>query len=83
MRVAEAEKIKKRYQDKLKSKDAIAAGYVLGEIIQGDGGGAVRGMAEAKRLTEKERYELERAEAIIKSKVIDDLECFRAPEKNQ
>lgn len=79
LKVAEAERIKKRYEDRLNVKDGLAAGYVIGKLLTGDVRGATQGAAEAKRLTQKERYELEQADAVLKSKVINDLECFRKP----
>jgi hypothetical protein len=79
LKVAEAERIKKRYEDRLSVKDGLAAGYVIGKLLSGDLRGASQSAAEAKRLTQKERYELEQADAVLKSKVINDLECFRKP----
>ena len=77
MRVAEAEKIRERYTKKLKEKEAVFAVAALGKLLSGDAKGAGRISAKGNNLTAKERYELEEADAFLKGKIIDDLECFK------
>lgn len=77
MRVAEAKKIKKRYEEKLKAKQGFVIGAVLGSLLKGDSKSAAGIAVAGGVLTKKESYELEKADAFLKGKMIDDLECFK------
>jgi curved DNA-binding protein CbpA len=80
MRVAEAEKIKERYEKKLKAKEIFIVGAALGSLLKGDKKTAAGIAGAGSVLSNKESNELEKADAFLKGKIIDDLECFR---KNQ
>ena len=82
LRVIEAEKVVAKFEEKLKQKEITIGIVALGSLVSGDGRKAAGALVEGSRLTAKERSELERAQLVLRSKVIDDLECFTPPNKN-